>query len=140
MTLKQATTIVKELGLSLTKTDGEYRVRIPGQPEADYYTSELDDAIDTARAMAADAAKRLRAERGRREWKRAAIMQDTRFAEWARSLAASQCGDGEVLHVCGDDCYYVIRDADETGLDIFYAYNSEAGIFDCFATLAERYR
>ena len=37
----------------------EYIVRIPGRPQADYFTDDLQDAVDTARAMAARKAKGL---------------------------------------------------------------------------------
>lgn len=58
MTLKQATDTVRSLGLSLSKRDGEYRVRIPGNPDADYFTDDMEDAVSTAAAMARDARNR----------------------------------------------------------------------------------
>lgn len=35
----------------------EFRVRLVGKPEADYYTCDRDDALGTARAMSKEANK-----------------------------------------------------------------------------------
>lgn len=51
MSIKQASHIVRELGLHLVKEDGEYQVRVPGQPAATYHTDDLDDAVGTARLI-----------------------------------------------------------------------------------------
>lgn len=54
MTLRQAIDAVRACGLQL-KWDrdlGEYTVRIPGRPAADYFTDDREDAVATARAMA----------------------------------------------------------------------------------------
>lgn len=46
---------IRDLGLTVRKTDGEYRVafRGPNNEETAYYTNDLKDAVDTARSMAA---------------------------------------------------------------------------------------
>jgi len=50
MTMKQAKLIVKSYNAQLSRVYGEYRVRWPSAgPDADYFTNDLDDAIDTAR-------------------------------------------------------------------------------------------
>jgi hypothetical protein len=51
MTLSKAKAIVAEYGLRLVKCDGEYVIRVPGNPNADYFTSDLDDALGTARMI-----------------------------------------------------------------------------------------
>lgn len=51
MTLAKARDIVKGYGFRLVKVDGEYQVRVPGKPDATYFTDDLDDALWTARAM-----------------------------------------------------------------------------------------
>lgn len=58
MTYTEAKRIVKALGLRITKTDyDEYRVALASDAEASaYYATDLDDAVDTARAMAAHVA------------------------------------------------------------------------------------
>ena len=42
---------VRSKGLTIRKLDGEYRVRVPGNPNADYFTKDRLDAFDTANAM-----------------------------------------------------------------------------------------
>lgn len=57
MEYKEAKKIVKELGLklSLNRDYEEYRVSLPGAgaESSAYYTGDLDDAVGTARVMAA---------------------------------------------------------------------------------------
>jgi hypothetical protein len=55
MNLSQARKEIKALGLRITRTDfDEYRVaEFPDREASAYYTPDLDDALDTARAMAA---------------------------------------------------------------------------------------
>ncbi len=70
MILFTAKAIVRELGFSLTRKDGEYRLApstgTPAQKEARaYYTDDLDDAVGTARQEAARA-KRIEAEEAHR--------------------------------------------------------------------------
>lgn len=64
MNLKQAKAAAREVGCSLKSTEfGEYRVNLSGGKEATaYYTTDIDDAVGTARAMAAwkDRAERKR--------------------------------------------------------------------------------
>ena len=43
---------VRSLGLTLRVTDGEYRVAFPYNERSAYYTTDPDDALATARAMA----------------------------------------------------------------------------------------
>jgi len=53
MTQKQLFAQVRALGLLITKNeDSEYCIRIPGQPRADYFTEDREDALHTARLMA----------------------------------------------------------------------------------------
>lgn len=53
LTDKVAFATIRSLGLSVTKLDGEYRIRIPGSPpDEGYFTTDLQDAVDTAKAMA----------------------------------------------------------------------------------------
>lgn len=61
MTLKEAKAILKPLGITLAKRASEYRVNFRGgiEPSA-YYTMDLEDAVGTGRAMAAQRPKRLR--------------------------------------------------------------------------------
>jgi len=61
LTLRQAQAEVRSMGLRLISNPefNEYIVRIPGRPQADYFTDDLQDAVDTARAMAARKAKGL---------------------------------------------------------------------------------
>lgn len=55
LTLADARDTVRALGLTLAKRDGEYRVNFRGGSEdTAYYTDCLADAVDTARAMAAE--------------------------------------------------------------------------------------
>ena len=60
MNLKQAQLHCRQLGLTLRKRDGEYRVayRGPDNEDGAYYTNDLDDAIMTAEAMVAPDAQR----------------------------------------------------------------------------------
>lgn len=55
LTLRQAQAEVRAMGLRLISNPeyNEFVVRIPGKPEADYFTDDLKDAVDTARAIAA---------------------------------------------------------------------------------------
>lgn len=52
-TLKAARILIREAGCVIRRTDwGEYRVNFRGGKEATaYYTTDLTDAVDTARAM-----------------------------------------------------------------------------------------
>lgn len=54
LTLRNAQAEVRAMGLQLISNPefNEYIVRIPGRPQADYFTDDLKDAVDTARAMA----------------------------------------------------------------------------------------
>lgn len=58
MTLRQATTTVRALGLTLRHDYnlGEYHVHVPGNHDMDhgpcYFTDDRDDAVGTARHMA----------------------------------------------------------------------------------------
>lgn len=59
-TFKQAREIIRGLGLTVTKRDGEFRVNYPnGKEETAYYTTDAEDAINTARAMSEWQGKRL---------------------------------------------------------------------------------
>ena len=52
MKLKDAKRILKEIGMSISKKDGEYRVNYKGGKESTaYYTDGLDDAVSTGIAM-----------------------------------------------------------------------------------------
>lgn len=54
LTLADAKAQAREVGYSLNHRDGEYRVnRIGGDEAGAYYTNDRQDAVDTARAMAA---------------------------------------------------------------------------------------
>ena len=55
MTQKEAFAIIRQLGLTVKRTPGfDYRVAPRGASEAAaYYASDLDEAVDAARAMAA---------------------------------------------------------------------------------------
>lgn len=46
-TLKQAQAVVRALGMTLRKVDGEYQVTVA--PRQVYYTDDIDDAVGTAR-------------------------------------------------------------------------------------------
>lgn len=53
MTLATARSILRNLGITLAKRDGEYRVNFTNGLEATaYYTDDIDDAVGTGRAMA----------------------------------------------------------------------------------------
>lgn len=54
-TVKQAFAAIRALGLKPARVDGEWRIRIPGRPAADYFTEDTADAISTAAAMAGGA-------------------------------------------------------------------------------------
>jgi hypothetical protein len=52
MTVKEATAAIRAAGCTLAKQDGEYRVRVLGAAAGEgYYTTDLDDAVETAWAM-----------------------------------------------------------------------------------------
>jgi hypothetical protein len=52
MTDKELYTVVRQLGMKITKTDGEYRVNFRyGKEATAYYTNDRDDALNTANAM-----------------------------------------------------------------------------------------
>ncbi len=52
MTMQQAKVILRAIGVSIRKDDGEYRVNIIGGTELTaYYTSDLEDAVATGKAM-----------------------------------------------------------------------------------------
>lgn len=58
MTLQDAKRIVRGLGFSLTRKEGEYRLAPYAGTHADreakaYYTPDMADALDTALALAA---------------------------------------------------------------------------------------
>lgn len=50
-TVKETATIIRSLGLTVARDGREWRVRIPGAPEADYFTDDNEDAIATAKHM-----------------------------------------------------------------------------------------
>lgn len=52
-TQKETMQAIRELGLSCTINDGEFRVayRIPHNEASAYYTDDAEDAIGTAKAM-----------------------------------------------------------------------------------------
>lgn len=54
MTLKKAKATVRDLGFGLSHNANlrEFKVIVPGNPDATYFTDDLQDAVDTARAMA----------------------------------------------------------------------------------------
>jgi len=57
-TLKDSQAELREIGMVLTKKDGEYRVNFKGgREETSYYTNDLDDAVGTAKAMLVDLAR-----------------------------------------------------------------------------------
>ena len=69
---------------------------------------------------------------------RAEIMTitDAKYQDWARDTASRQCGDGRVVldHIGNpDDPYdfdyrwYMLED-NQTGLDIYYHYNTDEGV------------
>lgn len=59
MTLSNATTICRDLGITLRKTDGEYRINYRGSSDeaTAYYTDDIMDAVETAAAMATEMKK-----------------------------------------------------------------------------------
>jgi hypothetical protein len=42
----------RRLGFSVRKVDGEYQVYPKGRPKLAYFTTDIDDALGTLRAMA----------------------------------------------------------------------------------------
>jgi len=55
LTIAEAKAILSPLGIALTKTDGEFKVRVVGSPAGHgYFTTEIDDAVATGRHMAAN--------------------------------------------------------------------------------------
>ena len=64
ITFAKAQSELREQGVSLTRTavPGEFRVALSGQPARTaqgYYTDDLEDAVGTGRAMAAEHLRRL---------------------------------------------------------------------------------
>lgn len=64
MNVKQTQAAIRALGLSAVRIDGEWRINFPALPGAShdreataYYTEDNDDALGTARYMAAEQAK-----------------------------------------------------------------------------------
>jgi len=57
MRQKDAFAAIRALGLTISKCNGEYRVAFPGpgNEASAYYTNDLQDALNTARAMHAHA-------------------------------------------------------------------------------------
>jgi len=50
--LKESVSLLSSMGISLTKSDGEYRVNFKGgKEETAYYTNDILDAINTGKAM-----------------------------------------------------------------------------------------
>lgn len=53
MTLGKAMQLARSNGMTIRKTDGEYRVNyIGGTEETAYYTTDLADAVETMKQMA----------------------------------------------------------------------------------------
>jgi hypothetical protein len=51
--LAEVTATLRVLGLTIRKTDSEYRVNFKGGTEATaYYTTDINDALETGAAMA----------------------------------------------------------------------------------------
>lgn len=70
MTIREAQAIARSLGVTIsrTSTPGEFRVNVRGGSEATaYYTDDIQDALDTARAMARGSAARTNPRR-RAHW------------------------------------------------------------------------
>lgn len=64
ITFKAAADELRPLGVSLTRTavPGEFRVALAGQPARKaqgYFTEDLQDAVNTGRAMAAERAREI---------------------------------------------------------------------------------
>lgn len=61
LTLQDAREYVRHLGMSLVKTEyDEFRVRFVGDPKGNgYFTSDLEDAVRTAKAMFEARSERL---------------------------------------------------------------------------------
>lgn len=54
VTQKQALSAIRSLGCSVRVVDREYRVNVPGGTEGTaYYTTDANDAVQTARLMIA---------------------------------------------------------------------------------------
>ena len=52
MTIKQATFELRQVGVTLRKKDGEYRVNVKGASEVTaYYTTDINDAVQTGLRM-----------------------------------------------------------------------------------------
>lgn len=52
-TVKEAMAFLRQFNMIIRKTDDEFRVNFKGGDEATaYYTTDLEDAIDTAKQMA----------------------------------------------------------------------------------------
>lgn len=52
MTIKQATFELRQIGVTLRKQDGEYRVNAKGASEVHaYYTDDINDAVATGRLL-----------------------------------------------------------------------------------------
>lgn len=59
MTLKTAKAELAAVGCTISKTDGEYKVRLKGSPVGHgYFTTDLDDAVATGRHMANEEVRR----------------------------------------------------------------------------------
>ena len=53
MTPKEVEQVIRALGLAVTRVDGKWRINYRGGKEATaYYTTDDDDAVGMARAMA----------------------------------------------------------------------------------------
>lgn len=56
MTLEHARIELAQVGVTIRKTDGEYRVNLKGATEATaYYTNDIDDAVQTGYQLRIDA-------------------------------------------------------------------------------------
>ena len=55
MTLTEAKAAIKALGMTIRRENGEYRVAFKGKDSetSAYYTTDISDAVSTARMMAA---------------------------------------------------------------------------------------
>lgn len=58
MRLRDAIAYLRNLGITLRKREQEYEVKPRGTgPDQTYYTDDLDDAVETGRAMAGHATR-----------------------------------------------------------------------------------
>jgi hypothetical protein len=58
LTLAEARAELRAIGVTLKKSDGEYRVNFEGGPEKTaYYTDDINDAVKTGKAMVAKLAE-----------------------------------------------------------------------------------